>query len=555
MLTSLLKLQRKASGRSLPNWLLHALPLAACSFFFVAGLAFLPLLGVEDDEALFGVVFYEPHGGGYQYHLGRLHIPLMILPYLGTLKSWLYRPISATFGTTIEAIRIPALLAGAASLWVFYWFLIKIAGYRAAAIGVGLLAVDSMYLLTTCFDWGPVALQHLLLWSGLLLLVSFWHRRDQWRLAAGFFLFGLLLWDKALAFWTLGGVGVAALVTIRRQMSGILTARRLTVVAAAFAFGALPLILYNIHTRGGTLRGNAVYDGNDVRGKTKALLRTFGGSGLYGWMQAADPSEERTAPPEVAGVEASAALAGALGHPAQGWLFYAFCAALLLAPLAQGAARSAILFAAIALAVAWAQMLFTAAAGGSVHHIILLWPLPQMVIGVSFAAASRRLGRWGTPVLATLVVLIMGSNLAVLNENYLRMARNGGAISWSDAVFPLSDYLQGKKAHYIFCLDWGYLNALRLLSNNALPVRVGSTEIGKPELSDEDRRLITAMISEPGGLFVTHTANFEFMPGISAKLVRFAEGAGYRREMLATVRDSYGRPTYEVYRFAPNRHL
>ena len=34
--------------------------------------------------------------------------------------------------------------------------------------------MDSLYLLTTVFDWGPVALQHLLTVGGILLLVGFY---------------------------------------------------------------------------------------------------------------------------------------------------------------------------------------------------------------------------------------------------------------------------------------------------------------------------------------------------------------------------------------------
>jgi len=48
------------------------------------------------------------------------------------------------------------LVAGAASIWLFYRLLRRIAGERAAVIGSTLLAADSLYLLTTCFDWGPV---------------------------------------------------------------------------------------------------------------------------------------------------------------------------------------------------------------------------------------------------------------------------------------------------------------------------------------------------------------------------------------------------------------
>jgi len=120
----------------------------------------------------------------------------MLMTYLGTLKSWIYRPIFHLLGTGIWVIRIPMLLAGTASVWLFYVFLRRIAGQRAALIGCGLLAVDSLYLLTICFDWGPVALQHLLLVSGVLLLAKFYQTRQDLWLGLGWALLGLAMWIK-----------------------------------------------------------------------------------------------------------------------------------------------------------------------------------------------------------------------------------------------------------------------------------------------------------------------------------------------------------------------
>jgi len=154
--------------RPVSSRLANLLAGAACIWFISAGLAFLPRIGIEDDEALFSIVFFQPHGGVYYFRLGHTQLPLMILPYLGTLKSWLYQPLSLLSGTGVQALRIPALLAGAASLWLFYRLLFRVAGERAALIGCGLLAVDAMYLLTSCFDWGPVALQHLAIIGGVL---------------------------------------------------------------------------------------------------------------------------------------------------------------------------------------------------------------------------------------------------------------------------------------------------------------------------------------------------------------------------------------------------
>jgi Dolichyl-phosphate-mannose-protein mannosyltransferase len=525
------------------------LPLIGCSFFVVAGLAFLPLLGIENDEALFAIVFFKPSGGGYTYRIGHKELPLMILSYLGTLKSWVYQPIFRFFGMGAASARVPAILAGGASVWLLYRLLIRISGRRAALIGCGLLATDAIFLLTSTFDWGPVALAHLLVLGGMLLLVRFQERREEASLAAAFFLFGLALWDKALAVWMLTGIGLAALVTIPRQIIDVATPRRLGLATLCLGLGALPLVLYNIHTRGGTLRGNAVYRTASLRLKAQTLVSTLDGSGLFEYMV---PEDWQTPHPREASgwpQRASAELSAFAGHPRRSLLLYAFCAALLLMPLARGAALRALVFALVAMTVAWLEMALTASAGTGLHHTILLWPFPQVIIAISFAEASRRLRFVGVPLLAAVTTLLLASGLLVINEYYTRMWRNGGTVSWTDAVFSLSEYMKNVPATTVYSLDWGFLDTLRMLSTNRLPMRVGEDPIGKPQLSTEDRQAVLDMVSTPGSLFIAHHKGFEFYPGLAAKMTEFGEGAGYRRQDLATIPDSNGRPTFEVFRF------
>jgi hypothetical protein len=57
------------------------------------------------------------------------------------------------------------------------------------------------------------------------------------------------------------------------------------------------------------------------------------------------------------------------------------------------------------------------------------------------------------------------------------------------------------------------------------------------------------MVADPGAVFIAHTKDFENFREVNHKLVQFAEGIGYRREMMAVIPDTYGRPAYEVYRF------
>ena len=523
--------------------------LAACLLFFLTGSAFVSRLGIQNDEALFANGIFKPYAVAYKYPWGRAGVPLMLMSYLGTLKSWLYRPIFQWFGVGVSVVRLPMLLAGAASVWLFYRLLRRVAGERAALLGCGLLAADSLYLLTTCFDWGPVALQHLLILSGMLLLLGFYQHPSHLRLAGGCFLLGMAMWDKALAAWMIGGIGLALILVFPRQIVGVTTLRRVVISVFFFALGALPLIVYNIDQPLATFRGNASWDTSDLAGKGRLLAATADGSALFGWLndegwQTRDPHL-----PDGTLQSASARISALAGHPRHSLMLYAFGLALLLAPLARGHALRAIVFALLAIAFAWVQMAVTANAGGSVHHAILLWPLPQMVIAISFAAASRRLRAAGIPALAVVLAVLMVSGLLVTNEYHFLMVRNGGSPNWTDAIFRLADYMKGVSSSNVFCMDWGIMDNMRLLSRGKLPLRVGTDPITKPALDAADREYLARTIAGPGHVFINHTKDFEFFPGINDKLVKYAADAGYRREVMAVIPDSHGRPAYEVYRF------
>ena len=510
----------------------------------------LPHLGVQNDEAIFVTPLYHWREAFYTLRIGHSHIPLMLMSYLGALKVWIYKPIFRLFGANVWTLREPMLLAGAASIWLFFQVLRRVAGERAAWIGCALLAVDSMYLLTSCFDWGPVAMQHLLLAAGILQLTKFYHEGKNLPLAGGCFLLGLAMFDKALAVWMLSGIAVAAAATIPRQIWAVITRERVTLAVSAFLFGMLPLIVYNVATHGETFKGNFHPDPREISQKVEILRLTTEGDGLFGYMVAEKWQTAHPRLPQGLIQEASARISALAGYPRRDLMKYALLLAVLLAPLAGRDALRAVLFALIALAVAWLQMAMTQGAGGSIHHSILLWPLPQAIVAISFAGVSQRLGRAGIPAVATVVAVLLVSALLVMNQYYYAMVRNGGAQAWTDAIVPLSDFLKRAPATNVYCVDWGIFDGLSLLNAGKLPLRVGSSPIDRPELSPDDRQAVVQMISEPGAVFLTHTKDFEFFQGVNEKLVKFAADAGYRRDMLTVICDGNQRPTFEVYRFA-----
>jgi 4-amino-4-deoxy-L-arabinose transferase-like glycosyltransferase len=525
------------------------LVLLSCSFFLFAGLLLAPLIGIEGDEPLFVQAMYPPRVELYTVEIMHRKVPLMLMTYVGTLKSWIYTPIFQVFGSGVMSMRVPVLLAGSASIWLLYCLLRRIAGPRTGVIGCALLAADSMYLITTCFDWGPVALQHLLVLGGMLLALRFYQERQEAALAGAFFLFGLALWDKALALWMLSGLGIAVILTFPRHFFATLTIRRLAIAVLAFGLGSLPLLVFNLNNHWDTFRGNFRLDTSGVPAKAKLLAQTAQGGGLLGWITAPNWQTPVPRPPQGILQQASAQISAIAGQPRKSLVLYLFALALLVSPLAGGTALRTILFCLAAMTVAWLQMALNGNTGGSVHHTILLWPLPQIIIAVSLAGASRKLGRAGITAAAAVLAVTLVSGGLVTNEYYAEAVRYGGGQAWPDAVYPLSRYLEGLPRNYVFCLDWGILDPLRLLNGGRLLLATGNEQTSKPEVSPEDRVIVLRMLNDPANIYVAHTKAYEMFEGSGARFVKYAGEQGFTPELIRTVADSHGRPVYEIYRF------
>lgn len=524
-----------------------AIALLACLFFFAAGQAFIPLLGIENDEALFANALYDRAPA--LYSIPGLGIPLMSITYLGALKAWIYAPIFRLFGAGVWQLREPTIIMGAVSIWLFFLLLRRVAGMRAAVIGTCLLATDSDYLLTVCYDWGPVALQHLLLIGGVLMAVRFCQTGKSRALAGGFFLFGLAMWDKALAIWLLSGMAVASLAIYGQRVLSLFTIRRAAIATAAFCVGALPLIAFNVHSDLSTFRQNVVRETNAFPTKARYLAGALKGGGLFGYLEWENWQTASPHTPSSALGWTSVKLGDVAGHRRRSGLIYLLLAALLAAPLAGWASMRAILFGLIAGAIAWVEMAANANTGSSIHHTILLWPLPQAIVAISFAGASRKLGRAGLVAIAAVLLLFSTIGVLVTNEYHAQMVRNGGTAGWSPALFPLSDDLRARAPKAVFCMDWGMLNSLRLLHRGRIPLYPGSDPVFPQRvLTAADRRVIEWMLAQRDAVFVAHTPDAESFAGANERLIQAAAEMGYRRELLTAIQDGYGRRIFEVYR-------
>ncbi len=521
---------------------------AAC-LFVLLGAAFIPYAGVQDDEVIFVAPLYLFNPRAFSVGLFHRRIALMVLSYLGTLKTLLYIPILALFGPNVWSLRLPMVLVGGLTVLIFFGLARRTAGLAAALLGAFLLASDASFILTDTFDWGPVAIEHFLLVTGCFCLVKFAQNggagpcpaSGRWNLFLGFFLFGLALWNKAIFIWALAGLFCAAIAVLWPEIRRLLRPATAAIACAAFLAGALPLVIYNVHHPNVTVGDNVHFETNALPAKFHMLRITLDGSAMFGFLPGRDDQPNPKAAVSLRGRAADwiGAHTGRLRHDA---LVLALLLGLLLAPWwwKSRTARFSLVF----MCVTWLAMAITRDAGMSAHHSVLLWPFPQLFLATVLASLPWR------KVAMIAGAALVAINLLVVNQTIADFERNGAIRNFSDAVFPLAKEFTNP-ARPVITVDWGIVDALGFLDHQrGLALRVGDPPFMTDSPSQQERKSIDWLLLTDNPIFVTHVPGLENTPEVRPRLDRAAAERGLHRELIKIVPDSNGRPVFEIFRFA-----
>jgi hypothetical protein len=522
----------------------------ACTLFIFLGLLLLPYPGAHYDEVLFVMSIHNPDYVEYAMKFSFGKVPIMLMTYIGTLKAAIYYPILKYVGAGNYTLRVPTLLITAGSIWFFFLTLRRLAGNWTAFLLAMLLATDVMYLLTAVFDWGPVALQHLLFTAAVYCFVRFTQDpRRRW-LFLGAFTAGLALWDKALFIWTLAGFGVAMLVVIPVALWRLARDRRsLAVLTLGFVLGALPFLYYNKIHKLRTFTANTEVDEEKAATKLIALDRTFDGSGLMGYMVRESP--EGPLQPVKTWEKIPLFLNDKLGNPRNSFQHILLVGCLLLVPFACWAGpnrRVALLFLLGGVATLL-LMIFTRRAGGSIHHTVLLWPIPQFLAALAAGELIRRWPRRGLRVAVVAVGICVASNLTVINTYLAHFIACGPSWIWTDAIRPLVSELGSKPGRLVFAVDWGVLQQVDYYGNGKIGSHRNSDGIvtGLPDPVSAEP--LGRILADPATLFVTHVEGIEAFPGVRRKMIDFASERGYQDHLVKTICDRHGAPIFEIHEF------
>ncbi len=515
----------------------------AAVLFVLVGLAFIPLTGFQSDEVMFAYVLWHPEAALADLAIRHHILPSMMLSYLGAFKSWLYLPILNLFGDSLYAVRVPMLLLTAITTLLTGRLLRRVGDKTAAMIVVLLLCTDVVWLVTSVFDWGPVAVQNFLLVLGLLFALRWYDkRRDRDAFLTGL-VYGLALWNKALFLWNLSGMVIALLVFALPAIRRAWRWKAFGWLAVGLLIGSYPLLRFNLQTRGATLTSTAKLTTSEIADKANYMsLAIDGRVAPSANVDFASPKPDRESPPSPHTF--AAWMAATFGTTPSSWRFpFGFLVIVLGAAVATGGQRKWILFFVVSGLIGWLQSAMTPDAGRSIHHTVLFW-IPwygAITLGCGSIAAWRPPRSRNAVVGVVAFISLIG--LVTIGVDYADLAGHSATTPWSDADVRLAAKLSSLGAHEALTTDWGIADVLSLRSHDQIAVEQQEFNLNSGNL-DADR---FAACKQPSCYVVTHVPERLIMAKASATLHSSFGQARFAPGPETTIRDSHGTPTFVVF--------
>jgi 4-amino-4-deoxy-L-arabinose transferase-like glycosyltransferase len=502
-------------------------------FFVLANCAGLSDPGLQYDELLFvNAALGDPHS----YHgfiTGEAFgIPTMLMPYIGAVKAYLYMPIFAVFGVSVDSIRIPAVLLAALALVLAVLLIRRLLGLWPAVALAVLLATDPVYGAVSRADWGPIVLSALLRMTALLCYFTFLRRRSVrylWLLVAAL---SLGLYNKLDYGWFIAALCIAAAVVHHRELLEMANRRRVAVLAPLGVFAAILIAAFvklilpamqlpttdapvSLGTRitevnelyRGTVNGTAVY-----QYMTGSLLDH---STLMGWLS-----------PWI--LVGSALVAG--------WAFFRGRRREPGDPLREAALMTS--FFLIIFVVIVIGIVATRQATGP-QHIMLLWPLPAVLAICLLVTATRVPSPGASKVAVATIILVLVALLltqvrtTVAYVHAYRTDRRWSSI-WSPEIYAAARAIShaAPSAQSIISADWGLGTQIFALGNEAVRDRFSDPWPSFMSPTATPTSLEREWFQGRTVIVVFHTMTAQIMPSTTQRVEKILKDSGTRAKPI-----------------------
>jgi hypothetical protein len=430
------------------------------------------LSAVSSQRLLRGSVYLAQPRELITISLGGMVIPLMHMHYLGTVKSFLLLPFFYFFGDTLGVLRAFTLVCGVVTLVLCYVWVWRNFGKKVAFVTALFLATDPSFILASRYDYGPVAVQNILKVLILLVFYEVWFDRVVGRRKYGALFFlgllsGLIIWDKLIGAWIV--VPIIVLLVYKYKVWPLTRARMAVyfVYASSLVLGMLPVLYYfysfpffsksSVAMRemvgssgnasiGSRLWGVGMLVFLDLREKLEMLFATLNGVGIVNHI---------------------------LVHPIRGtflgWVFVVSCIGLVGLVIKSALHNSDRVRISLVLFLLIVLCLFSTPHAIWAHHMLFLWPFPQLFIGLFFVYLLEKCLRFKL-ILVLLVTLLFLSNVGVLYRFHQVLAHDTKYYWGSADKILLYEYFKKQQFRKIVALDWGISLPIAFISRGTIPI-------------------------------------------------------------------------------------
>jgi hypothetical protein len=418
--------------------------------------------GLYYDEAVFAglakdFVAGHVHGQHMPDHqvimLAGRPFPLFVQTYLGALKSWMLIPAFGGFGPSVAVLRATSLFWQLIALLFLMLATRRWLGLTTALVAGVLLASDPTFFFLSVLDWG-VAVPAFVCRCACFYFAIRWnqHRKLSDAFFVGLFA-GFGFFNKADFAVFLIAVSLAALFCYRRQLVAAIRGHSSAVALACFGFalGGGPMLLKIPRMLMLTISGPHPNAHGELATKFKTMLSIYDGSHFYRLMTVGGVFER---------------MYEGAGGPKAAMGVAVVAAFILLGVLAyrKQIARTRPLVFLILAAVLITLGVFLLPDAVRIHHAVLVFPMPQLVVAALVALAwNTNAPIRTTAVLLVAIVCLSGFRSIVATQELIR--QTGGRGRWSESLDQFCRENRDRSDLTIVSLDWGFNEQLMFLTN------------------------------------------------------------------------------------------
>jgi hypothetical protein len=453
--------------------------------------------GLYYDEAVFAGLAKDfltghVHGQHMPDHeivmLGGRPFPLFVQTYLGALKSWMLIPAFKIFGSTFAVLRASNIFWQLTALLLFMLAARRWFGFGTAVIAGALLAFDPTYFFIATLDWG-VAVPSFLCRCAFFYFAVRWKQLRKLRDALFLGLFaGLGFFNKADFVVFLIAIAGAALICYRRRVFTPVRQHSGPVALAClgFALGAGPMLLKIPRMFALTVSGPHPNAPGEFGVKVRTLLSMYDGSHFYRLTNVGGVFERMydgvSGPRTVFGIALLLSLLG-----------FAFVFDK------DRATSRRILFLIVAAAlITVGVFLFPDAV--RIHHAVLVYPLPQLIIAAIVVVAWSH-SRTARLFAAIAMVLMCAMALWSIRATEKLIQQTGGRGRWSESLNAFCREIRDRSDLTVVSLDWGFNEQLMFLTS-------------APQLAEpfwEFGQRLPPLPSDPNYIYLAHPPDYSLL--------------------------------------------